>query len=280
LDIFQDTLPAGSLFSGLDFPPDAGSAVVLAFALVLSLDHLVEAILTQSSELSILDIELDLDMEFMRKYDIYDCPKSIQGTPLYIAAALGNGFFVEILIKHGANVNSVTSHGISVLCSALTLSEMASYADDGDLSQVVSLLIDEGADLNPHGVAETPLQRAVRRFSGSDFIEKMLKAGANLNSIGDDKAVMAKLRAEHQGLDDIDDILNKRGLEHYHDTPLKIVMKMIESDASDMLKLFRTKSLLERYGGKALHLFPIKGLPGYVEGDIRAFCWDGLGEAL
>jgi hypothetical protein len=31
----------------------------------------------------------------------------------------------------------------------------------------------------------------------------------------------------------------------------------------------KLKSLLIRYGGKSLHLFPIEGLPGYVEEDMK-----------
>jgi hypothetical protein len=144
------------------------------------------------------------------------------------------------------------------------------YVDSPD--DVINLLIRERADLNPLYVAETPLQMAVRNFSDSDTIKIMLMAGAKVNAVGEDEAVAVKIRTEHQVLDkeDIDEMVNERGLEHYYDTSLKIVMKKIESSPSDKSELIELKDLLESYGGKALHLFPFRNLPGYVEADMRA----------
>ena len=56
------------------------------------------------------------------------------------------------------------------------------------------------------------------------------------------------------------------------DTPLKIVKKLIERAApgtQELTTLIELKDLLKSYGGKPLHLFPIKDLPGYVKEDVE-----------
>jgi hypothetical protein len=100
----------------------------------------------------------------------------------------------------------------------------------------------------------------------------MLDARADTNAVSEDEVVVTKIRAEHEWDEDIDETINYRRLEWYYDTPLKIVMKQIEGatpSTQELTTLTELKDLLKSYGGKPLHLFPIKDLPRYVKEDVE-----------
>ena len=94
----------------------------------------VEALLTQNPQLVSLVDKMDY------------------GTPLHWAAMYGQQEVCELLIEHGADLNSVDDLGLSPL----------RWAVDGSEVGVIRLLLDRGADVNlkdAEGI--TPLRRAV-----------------------------------------------------------------------------------------------------------------------
>lgn len=59
-------------------------------------------------------------------------------TPLMKAAYIGNSYFVETLLRHGAEVNARNGNGINALMAAV-------YAGRPDIAR---MLIEHGADVN------------------------------------------------------------------------------------------------------------------------------------
>jgi hypothetical protein len=77
----------------------------------------------------------------------------------------------------------------------------------------------------------------------------------------------------------IESALQERGTSAFYDTPLRMVENMRnriakpDSTSPEYLHnlegLVTLKNLLISYGAKSLHLFTVKGLPGYVEEDME-----------
>ncbi|KAL0263881.1 UNVERIFIED_CONTAM: hypothetical protein PYX00_011182 [Menopon gallinae] len=90
---------------------------------------------------------------------------------------------VETLISGGADVNSMTSSGTSVLMIALAL--------NGNNLELIDYLLKKGANLNysdPHKV--TPLMVALKSSTNPKVIELLLKNGAN-PKVKDDLGISA-----------------------------------------------------------------------------------------
>lgn len=135
--------------------------------------------------------------------------------------------------------------------------------------QTMRMLLAAGADPSfPRGIF-TPLQRAV--MNGElEMVELLLHAGANVNAIGDDNAILHRLTFNHLvgwysnigTYISLDDQIRERGYESFYHTPLEC---LAVDDAFDADAI---KDLLIRHGAKSLHLFPHPDLPGYVEEDM------------
>jgi len=74
----------------------------------------------------------------------------------------------------------------------------------------------------------------------------------------------------------VEEITAQRGESAFYDTPLRILENELREPASYgqdhmnmILKLGKLKALLEHYGAKSFHLFPVKSLPGYSEEDMK-----------
>jgi hypothetical protein len=77
----------------------------------------------------------------------------------------------------------------------------------------------------------------------------------------------------------IESALQERGTSTFYDTPLRMVENMSNRTAKPdstspkylltLERLDALEKLLISYGAKSLHLFPVKGMPGYVEEDME-----------
>ena len=71
----------------------------------------------------------------------------------------------------------------------------------------------------------------------------------------------------------VDKALRARGTAAIYDTPLRMLANKrkafdMEFDKQPLRRLAILEDLLLSYGAKSLHLFPAKGLAGYVEEDM------------
>lgn len=227
--------------------------------------------LERQSDSSILENQLGLQFIHWNigGFTGHDFPEWAYGTLLHIAAALAKPFFVELLIEKGANTNAIAGDGFTILHSAVDCYE---YATIASRLEVLKLLVEANAYLNPLCVAETPLQAAISRGHNIAIIRFLLEAGADVNGVGNDEAVIIRIRHDYRGggRDHIDNMIHERGGEHYYDTPLRIAENKRNTRA--------LIELLESHGAKSLHLFPVKDLPGYAEADMKTISEDSEDE--
>lgn len=135
----------------------------------------------------------------------------------------------------------------------------------------ISLFIENGADINGADTgglrADTTLLQLAVSCQNIDIVKMLLDAKADVNAVGNDDAVVASIKSRYSGFEDdeisveMEEEIHDRGKWDKYDTPLRIAEKN---------GLIDIKFLLWSHGAKSLHLFPVKGLPGYVEEDIKA----------
>jgi uncharacterized membrane protein len=98
---------------------------------------------------------------------------SYSNTPLHWAAYAASVSVAELLIKHGADVNSRNRYGWTPL----------HYAACGGYRDVVKLLIKSGADVNAREVAAcTPLHVAISCGPNYEVVKLLLENGAHVNA--------------------------------------------------------------------------------------------------
>jgi ankyrin repeat protein len=236
------------------FGPGAESAMALAYACFLGYFEVVEMLLEQSPA-TILENRVGPGPSW-NGFDVW-C-QTAAGTPLHIAACLEKVNFVRLLIEGGANTNALSDSGTPVL--NLALPEPINETDN-DSTAVVKLLLEKGACPNPFRVSETPLQVAVTNHAHIASIQALLEAGADVNGVGFDEAVVARIKYECSEKPEVmEEIISSRGAEHYYDTPLRIVETSgtLEYWTRERLEkwLSDVKQLLRSHGAKSLHLFP------------------------
>ena len=216
-------------------------------------------------------------------YDIRQNPKDYlpSGTPLEVALRFDATECTRILIEHTPNIDQYTTpSGLSILSVALKASPN-SVQSDFRLDHI-ELLLDAGASVNPRYVSETPLQSAALLMH-VEAISVLLDAGALVNEVADDGAVISRIKTdcEDNSLSDEEreQLLKKRGVNGYsvrYKTPLRIVSEIMaikgmeKSEAADLLRL---------HGGLHLCLFPVEGREGYDAGDwerIEKAKWFGV----
>jgi hypothetical protein len=249
------------------FPPGAESSASLAYACYFDLIYVAQILLAQDPGISILNTRLELDADV----GLAPFPTSAYGTVLHIAAALKKPSIVELLIERGADTKAIAGSGftMTVLHSALDFYVYNSCTTTKECCEVVKLLLAHGADPNPSCVAETPLQVAVRSCAGLAAVQALIDAGADVNAIGVDEAILAKIRydlRDEEDQDIVDKAVHSRGDGHYFDTPLRIAENRRNQIPSENLtpefekkQLPELRELLGRYGAKSLHLFPVEG---------------------
>ncbi|KAK0644310.1 ankyrin repeat-containing domain protein [Cercophora newfieldiana] len=112
--------------------------------------------------------------------NLYEYPydRSNDGTPLEVAAVAGHADIVQLLLRHGADVNSryMWDAGGNVLHATLH------RAPEEKASEIANILLDHGADAqrqdHPYGSA---LALACRRGMEETLLQRLVDAGAGVN---------------------------------------------------------------------------------------------------
>jgi len=160
--------------------------VIMAYLCHFNLIRAADIFLGQNSNTVILENQLELlNTKFDRGPD--DLHKLVCGTPLHFVASLGRTEIAGILIAAGADINNLAYGGLNVLNSALLVR-------CGTSSSMMKLLLLSNADPSSPDVALTPLQSAVLfGYAIEDDVQRLLEAGADVNAIGHDEAVIAMI---------------------------------------------------------------------------------------
>jgi hypothetical protein len=170
----------------------------------------------------------------------------------------------------------------------------------------LDFLLDSGAQPDPERCTITPLQSAVLgalwELRSSDFevvsrrIRTILDRGAAPNRVAHDETNVKRIHhscklyfekyKKHSCVwqdesEYLELALQERGTSAFYDTPLRMVenekkMSAVPNSKSSRYlqiieQLDRLENLLISCGAKSLHLFPVKGLPGYVEEDMEVW---------
>lgn len=104
------------------------------------------------------------------KVDV-DCPNAFGVTPLMLVSKTGNESMINLLIKHGANVNSIDLNGMSPLFHAIKANHV----------HLIKVLKQHGADLNIQDeYGFTPLLFCIQKWK-QEAIISLLGNGADVN---------------------------------------------------------------------------------------------------
>jgi hypothetical protein len=221
-------------------------------------------------------------------------------TLLHLAAIVSNDFLLRLLISMGGDVNSQTPLGFSVLSSAL----YSKWQDIGSHElqlAVVKLLLSNNANPAVAKTSITPLQLTItglihvlengvmseaRSRICRDILQVLIDAGADINGVADDETNIARIRygchlyfltktydvAIQEDI--VETLLETRGHHLCYSTPLRILEVLVASkdwaySEDDLARYNALGDLLKSNGAKSLHIFPVKGLPGYNEEDME-----------
>ena len=196
---------------------------------------------------------------------------------------------------------------LNTLLNCYSRHSMGSSHDDNTHRQFcLDFLFDSGAQPDPERCTVTPLQSAtlgaLRELPSSHYdlevvsrrIRTILDRGAAPNRVRHDETNVKRIHhtcklffktyeeRSYVWQDESEYLelaLQERGTSAFYDTPLRMVenkrnrLANPNSKSSTYLRtikhLDRLENLLISYGAKSLHLFPVKGLPGYVEEDME-----------
>jgi hypothetical protein len=217
-----------------------------------------------------------------------------------VAAIAGNEFLLEFLISKGADINSQTPLGFGVLSSA----GLHSIEDNNFEVQlaVVQLLLSNNANPAVAKTSITPLQLRILgliEIMGSGLMIKplsgvfrrilqvLIDAGADINGVADDETNSTRIRygyhlyfltktphAAIQEEDIVETLLENRGYHLCYSTPLRILEVVVanqdwDGSEDELASCNSLRDFLKSCVAKSLHLFPVKGLPGYIEEDME-----------
>ncbi len=103
------------------------------------------------------------------------------GTPLHLAASIGNADLVKLLLEHGAQVDEAIRDLDTISYDSIYATPLQLASEYGQ-KKVVQLLLTAGANVNTKSKDNTtPLYRAVKN-SHSDVVQLLIQAGATVNS--------------------------------------------------------------------------------------------------
>jgi hypothetical protein len=247
------------------------ASVTLAYASYF--DRVQEAeIFLRRSGVSALQHQLELS-ETVDEY------RELQGTSLHIAANFKRPGIVQLFIKYGADPNAINYYRSSALCAVISLDDRygsGNRSDIYDYTQVLEILIDGGARPNLRGLRRTPLQAAVLYYNSVELIRILRDAGADVNAVGDDEAVVASLtyRCELEQTDPCH-LIHRRGEMHYYGSPLRIAQRKIYEQGWHGTRLSSQErwergraeivAYLESRGAKSFHKFPAEDAAVFAE---------------
>lgn len=134
---------------------------------MLSNDKLLQAIKDRDIE---KDVNSKAEFSWKTKTNAKD---KYESTPLWLSVINNHIEIAQLLIKHGADVNSLSSNSKKpLLCHAIEWSS----------SEMVELLIQKGADINAQGQYDkTPLQCAIEKYNEKKLFQCLLY-GANVSA--------------------------------------------------------------------------------------------------
>jgi len=108
-----------------------------------------------------------------------ECSNAIGYTPLMTSCARGNPELLSFFIARGADVNTLTTNGLTPLLAAVGR-QTPRPEDAKQQAQCVQLLIHAGADVNMPGGNNTPLMTACW-FGCTESVKVLLANGANIS---------------------------------------------------------------------------------------------------
>jgi hypothetical protein len=248
--------------------PGTEPTVIMAYLCYFGLISAAENFCGQNSTSLFLENQLELRNTTF-SHTTPRINEFVCGTPLHIAASLNETEIARILIANGADIDTLSHRGLTVLNSALIVLDGASY-------NMVELLLASNANPNSPYAALTPLQSAVLfGFASEDCVPQLLRAGSDVNAVGLDEAVIAMIRYETRNEKDEATVRKRlldRGKEYYFDTPLRIVESRLEMNCrgyhveefeidDEELKdikesLLKAKDILITYGALSLRKPP------------------------
>jgi hypothetical protein len=268
-----------------EFAPGAEATATLAYLCIFRFEETAKVLLQRNPGKCILEGHL-------RRIDSDPDTLNVEGTPLQVAVLCRNPQFVRLLAANGADVDIPINNTSSLLIFALQHLECPNHG----LLDTTTQLLDAGANPNPKEVAWTVLQVAAKYMEfwgprgpwGLELFKILLEAGVDVNGVGSDEAVIAEICKEGGREDDPDagnenptvsvqGKIQERGRLLNYDTPLRIIEAWKNCRATGENRVDKKRNfdtivdLLKSYGAKSLHLFPVKGLPGYVEEDMEEF---------
>ncbi|CAM6005186.1 unnamed protein product [Sphagnum balticum] len=179
--------------------------------------------------------------------------------------------------------------------------------------KLIELLLAHSAKSNNTGCVVSPIQSFVASLDQRDLptetatgfiisiLSCLINRGADVNAVGDDPANVERIRwtshfylsqrlkpPSHGKEEELTTLaLHNRGRGFYYDTPLRILERMKTGQFPDFIVdekwdvdyltgIEEIEDFLRSHGANSLHLFPVKGLPGYVEKDMEE--WNRLSE--
>jgi beta-lactamase regulating signal transducer with metallopeptidase domain/ankyrin repeat protein len=140
---------------------------------------LVDAILERRRDHAEAFLKAGVDVNYHRKGD---------GTPLSVAAMIGDREMVDLLIKAGADINKVApGDGTPLLVAARS----------GD-REMVEALLKAGADVNAYSPGDGTALIAAARSRDKEMVELLLEAGAKVDQVapGDGTALLAAIDSD------------------------------------------------------------------------------------
>jgi hypothetical protein len=214
---------------------------------------------------------------------------------------------LDLLVQKGADVNTCSLTGLRPLNTLLNCKSLRSKLlvgeENSDRQFCFDFLLDSGAQPDPERCTITPLQSALlgalpnlyREFEVvSRRIRTILDKGAAPNRVAHDETNVKRIHHTcklffktyeerscvwQDESEYLELALQERGTSVFYDTPLRMVenkRNRLANPNSKSSKYLQIKELFDRlenllisYGAKSLHLFPVKGLPGYVEEDME-----------
>lgn len=238
--------------------PGAEQSAVLGHLSILRLFLATERFLSRNHNLMVTDYALRAK----------DDPTDLQAwqggeTPFEIALAKRNANLTGLFLKEDRiDLQFVSSRGLSVLGCVLWNDGFPRHFYE----DVVRNLLEKGADPNLSKVVYTPLQVAIQRKRDVSIIKMLVEAGADVNGVCSDDAVVAFLVASEAD----DTVIERRGAaercEYAYDTPLRIAEEVSCGSKNPNSK--KIMAFLRERGAQSLHLFP-------GEGDSEEFRVDG-----
>lgn len=266
--------------------PNTAFAIACGYGLVETAKVILESNPNLSTSGDLVEVEYD---GWVNAFDLDDThDKHLQAGTLPdlldVAIYFREPEFVELLLDSRANPNAISLDGCCKLLLTLKVLAFGDVLyDRNSLFGVIESLLKAGADPNPRGVAITPLQ-AASLCKYSNDLESLLDAGAQVNAVGDDRAIVAGIqRRSTTGADpfimgdgwpqkeflsqiEICKLISTRGALRNYETPLRIVEKRLDQSANrHRYELLEMKNLLIENGGKSLNLYPGQNIPGHLE---------------